>query len=111
MKIGLSHPPVKVVWRIVSEDSVIRDTQFTFDRGKTTNDSLLVTRPFLLIVRTVQIITATTRNIVASTDGYSEFPAYGQICLRNYGGPVHSYGRRLPGLRSRASLQAANPIN
>jgi hypothetical protein len=37
--------------------------------------------PFLLIVRTLQIITAAK---AASTEGFSEFPAYSQVYLRNY---------------------------
>jgi hypothetical protein len=39
---------------------------------------------------------------LASTTGCSGVPAYGRIFFRNYNG-VHSYGRRLPGLRFIAS--------
>ena len=35
----------------------------------------------MLIVRTLQIVTAAC---AASTEGFSEFPAYGQVYLRNY---------------------------
>ena len=62
MQFGLSHLSEKRAWRIVSEDSGDR-------------------RPFLLIVRTPRIVTAAD---AASTGGFSEFPAYGQVYLRNY---------------------------
>ena len=62
MQIGLSHLFEKRAWRIVSEDSGDR-------------------RPFLLIVRTSQIVTVVH---ATSTGGCSEFPAYGQVYLRNY---------------------------
>ena len=99
MQIGLSHLSEKRAWRIVSEDSGAR-------------------RPFLLIVRTPWIVTAVC---AASTRGFSEFPAYSQVYLRNYNVwslikhhqdtlraqlfplYLYSYGRRLPGLRSGAS--------
>jgi hypothetical protein len=99
MQIGLSHLFEKRAWRIVSEDSG-------------------VSRSFLLIVRTSWIITAVH---TASTRGFSGFPAYSQVYLRNYNvwsyqnAPskysaallfpfyLYSYGRRLPGLRSGAS--------
>ena len=41
----------------------------------------MIDRPFLLIVRTLQIVTAA---FTASTEGFSEFPAYSQVYLRNY---------------------------
>ena len=62
MQIGLSHLFEKRAWRIVSEDS-----------GES--------RPFLLIVRTLQIVTTAC---AMSTEGCSEFPAFGQVYLRNY---------------------------
>jgi hypothetical protein len=62
MQIGLSHLPEQGAWRLVSEDSGAR-------------------RSFLLIVRTLQIVTAAA---AASTEGFTEFPAYGQVYLRNY---------------------------
>ena len=62
MQIGLSHLFEKRAWRIVSEDSGER-------------------RPFLLIVRTLQIVTTAC---AMSTEGCSEFPAFGQVYLRNY---------------------------
>ena len=104
MQFGLYHPLEKGAWRKVSEDS-----------GES--------RPFLLIDCTAQIFT-TTRRRVMSTVRYSVFPAYSQVYLRNYNyrscpnstNPelyivdstlaftnAYSYGRRLPGLRSRAS--------
>ncbi len=52
MKIGLSHPPIKVVRRIVSEDSKLQVSQLAFGTGVRPNGSLLVDWPFLLIVRT-----------------------------------------------------------
>ncbi len=72
------------VRRMASEDSACKST-----------------RPFLLIVRTARIVTA-VGCATASTVGFSEFPAYSRIYLRNYKG-VYSYGRRLPGLRFTAS--------
>ena len=42
----------------------------------------MIDRPFLLIVRTPQIFTAVIPT--ASTGGFSEFPAYSQVYLRNY---------------------------
>ena len=62
MQIGLSHLFEKRAWRIVSEDSG-------------------VSRSFLLIVRTSWFITAVH---TASTRGFSGFPAYSQVYLRNY---------------------------
>ena len=60
-KTGLSHHDSENrVWRIVSEDSWTA-----------------APRPFLLISRTARIVTATVS--VASSDGYSGFPAYSQI--------------------------------
>jgi hypothetical protein len=50
---------VGAVWRMVSEDSAHAE------------------QPFLLIVRTRRIVTA-----VCSSAGFSGFPAYGQILLR-----------------------------
>jgi len=46
MKVGLSHPPVKVVWRIVSEDSKLQVVQLTFGTSVCTNDSLLAVMVF-----------------------------------------------------------------
>jgi hypothetical protein len=57
MQIGLYHLVEKRVWRLVSEDPGER-------------------RSFLLIVRTLQFFTSAC---AASTEGCSEFPAYGQI--------------------------------
>src|SRR5450432_1571527 len=103
MQIGLSHLSEKRAWRIVSEDSGVR-------------------RPFLLIVRTLRLSLSpfVFRHRVTSTKGYSGFPAYSQVYLRNYNvwslinhyqdtlraqlfPSLYSYGRRLPGLRSGAS--------
>jgi len=104
MQFGLYHLLEKGAWRKVSEDS-----------GES--------RPFLLIDCTEQIFT-TARRRAMSTVRYSVFPAYSQVYLRNYNyrscpnstNPelyivdstlaftnAYSYGRRLPGLRSRAS--------
>jgi hypothetical protein len=105
MQFGLYHPLEQGAWRKVSEDS-----------GES--------RPFLLIDCTEQIFT-TARRRAMSTVRYSVFPAYSQVYLRNYNFrscpnstnpelyivdstlrlPInaYSYGRRLPGLRSRAS--------
>ena len=82
MEVGLYHPASRWisrerVWRSVSEDPLAG---------------------FLLIVRTSRFVT----HDVVSSGRYSEVPAYSQIYLRNYNG-IHSYGRRLPGLRFRAS--------
>ena len=71
MQIGLSHLSEKRAWRIVSEDSGAR-------------------RPFLLIVRTSWFVTAAC---AASTRGFSGFPAYSQVYLRNYN--VWSYQRTI----------------
>ena len=62
MQFGLSHLFEGRARRIVSEDS-----------GES--------RSFLLIVRTFQFVTAAR---AASTEGFSEFPAYSQVYLRNY---------------------------
>ena len=62
MQIGLSHLSEKRAWRIVSEDS---------------GDC----RPFLLIARTSEFVTAAC---ATSTRGFSGFPAFGQVYLRNY---------------------------
>jgi hypothetical protein len=67
MQIGLSHLSEKRAWRLVSEDS---------------GDC----RSFLLIARALQFVTAAC---AASTEGFSGFPAYGQVYLRNYN--VQSY--------------------
>ena len=104
MQFGLYHPLEQGAWRKVSEDS-----------GES--------RPFLLIDCTEQILT-TARRRAMSTVRYSVFPAYSQVYLRNYNyrscpnllthelyivdstlssTNAYSYGRRLPGLRSRAS--------
>ncbi len=105
MQFGLYHLPEEGAWRKVSEDS-----------GES--------RPFLLIDRTTRIFT-TAQIRAMSTCGYSVFPAYSQVYLRNYNlrscpnylpyelyivdstpsftKLAYSYGRRLPGLRSRAS--------
>ena len=104
MQFGLYHPLEQGAWRKVSEDS-----------GES--------RPFLLIDCTEQIFT-TARRRAMSTVRYSVFPAYSQVYLRNYNyrscpnllthelyivdstlssTNAYSYGRRLPGLRSRAS--------
>ena len=104
MQFGLYHPLEQGAWRKVSEDS-----------GES--------RPFLLIDCTEQIFT-TARRRAMSTVRFSVFPAYSQVYLRNYNyrscpnstNPelyivdstlsftnAYSYGRRLPGLRSRAS--------
>jgi len=104
MQFGLYHPLEKGAWRKVSEDS-----------GES--------RPFLLIDCAEQIFT-TARFRAMSTVRYSVFPAYSQVYLRNYNyrscpnflthelyivdstlssTNAYSYGRRLPGLRSRAS--------
>ena len=82
MEVGLSHPASRWisrerVWRSVSEDPL---------------------SGFLLIVRTSRVVTH--RGV--SSGRCSDVPAYSQIYLRNYNG-IHSYGRRLPGLRFRAS--------
>jgi hypothetical protein len=104
MQFGLYHLLEQGAWRKVSEDS----------GGD---------RPFLLIDCTVEIFT-TARRRAMSTHRYSVFPAYSQVYLRNYNyrscpnslthelyivdstlssTNAYSYGRRLPGLRSRAS--------
>jgi hypothetical protein len=104
MQFGLYHLPEQGAWRKVSEDS---------GEG----------RPFLLIDCTEKIFT-TARRRTMSTFRYSVFPAYSQVYLRNYNyrscpnllthelyivdstlssTNAYSYGRRLPGLRSRAS--------
>src|SRR6185437_4459741 len=62
MQFGLSHLLERGARRIVSEDSGER-------------------RSFLLIVRTTWIVTAAC---AASTRGFTEFPAYSQVYLRNY---------------------------
>ena len=62
MQIGLSHHSEGSAWRLVSEDSGDR-------------------RSFLLIVRTFRF---SLQLAAASTNGYSEFPAFGQVYLRNY---------------------------
>ena len=68
MQIGLSHLPEQGAWRLVSEDS---------------GDC----RSFLLIARTLQVVTAAC---AASTEGFSGFPAYGQVYLRNYNDQSYS---------------------
>ena len=104
MQFGLYHLLEQGAWRKVSEDS-----------GES--------RPFLLIDCTERIFT-TARLRAMSTVRYSVFPAYSQVYLRNYNyrscpnllthelyivdstlafTNAYSYGRRLPGLRSRAS--------
>src|ERR1700683_288357 len=66
MQIGLSHLFEQRAWRIVSEDSGDR-------------------RPFLLIVRTLRFsLSPCLSTRATSTSGYSEFPAYSQVYLRNY---------------------------
>jgi hypothetical protein len=88
MQIGLYHHTVLstehfvlCVWRIVSEDSCALNER----------------QSFLLIACTERIVTAPGG---ASTVGSSGVPANSQILqLRG----VHSYGRRLSELRSRAS--------
>ena len=60
------------------------------------------TRPFLLIVRTGRIVTAssfyrTRRRVPSDTRSFQHIARF---VLGNYGGPVHSYGRRLPGFGS-----------
>ena len=103
MQLGLYHLLEKGAWRKVSEDS-----------GES--------RPFLLIDCTERL-SLPCKN-AASTFRYSVFPAYSQVYLRNYNyrscpnllthelyivdstlssTNAYSYGRRLPGLRSRAS--------
>src|ERR1700683_4633449 len=62
MQIGLSHLSERRAWRLVSEDSGDR-------------------RSFLLSVRTLRF---SLQLAAASTKGYSEFPAFGQVYLRNY---------------------------
>jgi hypothetical protein len=57
MQIGLSHLFEKRAWRIVSEDSGDR-------------------RSFLLIVRTLRFSLPLARRVL---QGYSEFPAFGQV--------------------------------
>ena len=85
MKIGLYHPLVKVAWRVVSEDFPAEKTGiFPADCPHLTDCHCLV-----------------PRRVPEDTP---EFPAYSQVYLRNYNRSfVYSYGRRLPGLRSRAS--------
>ena len=52
------------------------------------------------------------RVLSTSTAGFSGVPAYSQIYLRNYNGSnIHSYGRRLLGLRFNASLTLTCPLN
>src|ERR1700761_1398326 len=62
MQIGLSHHSERSAWRLVSEDS---------------GDC----RSFLLIVRTLRFSLPLARRVLK---GYSEFPAFGQVYLRNY---------------------------
>src|SRR5580692_3384980 len=67
MQIGLSHLSEKRAWRIVSEDSGVH-------------------RPFLLISAPLNCH-CHLRSFdfpVTSTKGYSGFPAYSQVYLRNY---------------------------
>jgi hypothetical protein len=61
MEVGLSHPPVKVAWRIVSEDFSRRVTRETAAVASI-DDFPFSARSFLLIVRTGRIVTATTRD-------------------------------------------------
>ena len=105
MQFGLYHLPEQGAWRKVSEDSGGR-------------------RPFLLIDCTEGFSLTLQNHRVTSTFRYSVFPAYSQVYLRNYNyrscpnllthelyivdstlssTNAYSYGRRLPGLRSRAS--------
>ena len=81
------------VWRMVSEDS----RQSLLDCYNPSE----IDRSFLLITRTLGLLLSPY--FVTSTWGYSGFPAYSQICYRNYSGPFYSYGRRLLGLRLSAS--------
>jgi hypothetical protein len=86
------------VWRAVSEDSPSEGNKPSHFES------------FLLIARPRKIFTAaflflTKRRVPSFQPG---FPAYSQICSRNYSGPVHSYGRRLLGLRSRACTPSIN---
>ena len=86
-----------VAWRAVSEDSL--DCNEPFPARPSDRE------PFLLIVRTLRFVTAAR---ATSIEGCSEFPANSQVYLRNYNSvqtlvQFYSYGRRLPGLRSRAS--------
>jgi hypothetical protein len=93
MQIGLYHSQRVGIRRIVSEDSI---------------DSNINRWPFLLIACTERIVTACLaltclrpgHRDQASTVGYSGVPAYSRILQLRV---VHSYGRRLPGLRLRAS--------
>src|ERR1700677_5369625 len=110
MQFGLYHPLEQGAWRKISEDSGARSKKN-------------IVRPFLLIDCTERIFT-TARLRAMSTVRYSVFPAYSQVYLRNYNyrscpnllthelyivdstlafTNAYSYGRRLPGLRSRAS--------
>jgi hypothetical protein len=112
MQFGLYHLPEKGAWRKVSEDSGARSKKN-------------IVRPFLLIDCTEGLsLPPLLMLLAASTFRYSVFPAYSQVYLRNYNyrsSPnllthelyivdstlaftnAYSYGRRLPGLRSRAS--------
>ena len=61
MQFGPYLQPLPAVWRMASEDSAH------------------VAQPFLLIVRTRRIVTA---DCSISSAGFTEFPAYSQILLR-----------------------------
>jgi len=84
---GLYHPPSPGVWRIVSEDSpgVTSSTVGAFPADC----------PHLSHCHPPPI----GGRVAQDPPG---FPAYSQIYLRNYSGPVYSYGRRSPGLQFKA---------